>query len=133
VIFDGIESWPENEPLVELRTGDRIIDLHNWASFVGFDYRLPETLMFRFDFDQTEGGLRGGSSSKQVGLRFEGVYELRVHKQKLENMYEGDTLSDFLYRKQRPGRGWVQVTMMDGFTISFEAGAVVLEEDGTGV
>jgi hypothetical protein len=50
-----------------------------------------------------------------------------VHRQELENTYEGGTLSDFLYRDVRPGRGWIQVTMMDGFTITFEAGSVALE------
>lgn len=129
MIFEGIASWPENEPLVEVRSEGRVIDLHNWASFLGFNYQLPETLLFRFDFDETEGGLRGGSSSKEVRLRFEGVNGLRVHRQEFETMYESDTLSDFIYREMRPGRGWVQVTMMDGLTITFEAGAVALEEE----
>lgn len=128
MIFEGIEAWPENEPLVEVRTESRIIDLHNWASFLGFDYRLPETIVLQFEFDESEGGLREGSSSKEVRLRFEGIAELKVHRQQLEHVYEPDTLSEFLYRGTRPGRGWVQVTMMDGFTVAFEAGKVALEE-----
>lgn len=129
MIFEDIEIWPENEPLVEIRTEHRVIDLHNWASFLGFNYQLPETLLLRFEFDETEGGLRAGSSSKEVRLRFEGVNEMRIHRQELENSYEADTLSDFVYRELRPGRGWLQISMMDGFTVTFEAGAVALEEE----
>lgn len=129
MIFDGIEPWPELEPVVEVRVRKRLIDLHNWASFVGFDYRYPETLVFRFEYDETWGGAQDGASGKEIGVRFDGVANLRTDTDTMEHVYEGDTLSEFLYRPLRPGRGWIQATMMDGFTIRFEAGSVSLEEE----
>jgi hypothetical protein len=129
VIFQGIETWPEGEPLVEIRTEERVIDLHNWASFVGFEYRSPETLILSFDFDESEGGLRHGPHSKQVRLRFDGVSDLQVKRDEFEHSYESDSLSDFIYREIGTERGSVQVAMMDGLTLAFEAGSVVLEED----
>lgn len=108
-----MESWPEGEPFVEIRTGERTIDLHNWASFVGFEYQSPETLILRFDFAESEGGLRHGPQSKQVQLRFDGMSDLHVKRDELEHSYESDSLSDLIYRQVSPGRGSVQVTMMD--------------------
>ena len=129
MIFQGMEPWPEGEPLVEIRTGERTIDLHNWASFIGFEHRLPETLILRFDFDESEGGLRQGPHSKEVRLRFDGMSHLQVGGDESEHHYESDSLSEFIYREITRSRGSVQVTMMDGLTLEFEAGSVVLEED----
>jgi hypothetical protein len=54
------------------------------------------------------------------------VSDLRVGHAKLEHAYEGDTLSEFMYRELHPGRGFIEVVFMDGFTIRFEAGSVTL-------
>lgn len=129
MIFEGMESWTKNEPFVELVSGGRIIDLHNCATFLGFEFRVPETILLSFDFDETGRGLREGSTSKELRLRFEGVSDIQVHQQELEHVYEAFALDEFLFRELRPGRGWIEVTMMDGFMISFEAGSVALEEE----
>lgn len=104
MIFDRIDEWPQNEPVVEVPSEGRLIDLHNWASFLGFEYRLPETLLVLFDYDESEGGMRQGRS-KEVRLRFKGVTDLRVGREQLENTYEANSLSDFIYRELRPGIG----------------------------
>ncbi len=127
MIFEGFESWSENEPLVEIHVGERIIDLHNWGSFVGFEYHAPETLIVKFLFDETEGGRRPGSPAAEVRLRFEGMDELEVQREAIDELYESDTLSDLFYRRVSPVRGRVQITMMDGFSIKLVAGLVALD------
>ena len=128
MVFDQIEPWRENEPFVEIQQGDRVLDLHNWASFLGFEYGLPESVVLRFDLDETEGAFRPGAPSKKISLRFDGVAGLGVHREQLEHVYEPETLDGLMYRQVRPGVGLVRCTMMDGFTIIFEARSVALEE-----
>lgn len=127
-MFEGCDPWPENKQLVELLTPQGVVDLHNWASFEGFSFRLPETLILRFEYDPSWGGLRDDPGSQRLQLRFEGVRDLLVRTVESEGGYESDTLSDFVYREVRPGVGSVTFTMMDGLTIQFEAGGVILEE-----
>ncbi len=128
MIFKSIEPWSEDEPFVEIGADGRVIDLHNWASFLGFEYRLPESLFVRFDFDETEGGLRDGSPSRQITLHFEGVTRLEVEHQEVKPAYEPETLHALVYRRINEASGWVQFTMMDGLAITFKAGSVGFEE-----
>ena len=122
-----MQAWSENEPVVELHADGRLIDLHNWASFLGFEYDHPEEFLIRFEFDESEGGRREGPPRTEIRLRFRGLSDLRVYQEELEHSYEPETLDHFLYRTSKPGRGWVQVSMMDGLTITFEAGSVGME------
>lgn len=128
MIFDGIDRWPQNEPLVEVRSHGRLIDLHNWASFLGFVYQVPESLWLLFEWDASEGGIQSGSTNAELRLHFKGVRDLRVERSNVEEEYESETLREFFYSERQLQHGWVQFTMMDGFVISFEAGTVALEQ-----
>ena len=128
MIFEGMRPWTPAEPLVELYVDDQRIDLHNWASYLGFEFRYPETLIVTFDYDSSEGGFRPGSTSLLVRVVFGGVANLMIEYEQLEEQYEGDTLCAFIYQKLRPGRGHIDVVLMDGFTLRFEAGSVSVEQ-----
>lgn len=125
MIFNGFEPWRQNFPEIEIRAGDRLLDLHNWGSFRGLEYLYPESLTLIFDYDESEGDVQSGGAAV-VRLLFDGVSELRVGHAKFEHAYGGETLSEFMYRELHPGRGLIEVVFMDGFTIRFEAGSVTL-------
>lgn len=128
MIFNGLEPWPENYPTVECETPTGIIDLHNWGSLKAFEFRLPETLIFHFEFDETWGGSRGGTVSRTIHIRFDGVTDLTVGVEPMVEISEADSLADIVHATVRPGRSAVRVKMLDGLRIEFEAGSVTLEE-----
>lgn len=127
LIFRDIEPWAQGEPFVEIRSNDELIDLHNLASFLGFEFRLPETLVLSFDYDETWGGTRDGIAQRRLHLRFDGVSDLEVAHAAGDFTYEGETLSDIVYVATSPGRGSVEVIFMDRSTLRFKAGSVALE------
>jgi hypothetical protein len=65
VIFNGFEPWRQNEPEIEIRARDRLLDLHNWGSFRGLEYRYPESLTLIFDYDESEGDVMSSREAQR--------------------------------------------------------------------
>lgn len=130
MIFDGIDPWVVNDPFVEIRTNGELIDLHNWATFVGFSYRLPGRLSVEFEYDETQ-GRQEPARIASVQLVFQEVEELTLRQIDVEERYEPSTLSDIVYRPIASGTGEVAITFMDGTQLHFLARAVsVARGDG---
>lgn len=126
MIFNGLEPLRHNEGTIEVRSSERRIDLHNYASFIGFRYRFPETVTLSFDYDA--GGDHETKEPPQlVELKFEGVSNFRAGLLDWEHKYEGETLREIVYGNLGAGRGVFEVIFEDGFILSFEAGSVSLE------
>lgn len=115
VRFSGMDPWKEDYGIIEVRSNDRLFDLHNFGTVVAVEYRPPDMLNFRFVLDEPPWDLT---------LQFLNVTRLGVRHTEL-TVHDPDQLVDISFLSGEGGAGRFEVVLGDGKTFAFEATIVV--------
>lgn len=75
--FEGLTPWEARNSLIECEVGSWVLDLHNFAAFLGYTFRVDGVLTFTWYHHEPTYGPPG---PHLVVLDFVAVRELRVEQ-----------------------------------------------------
>ena len=128
--FHGFTPWRQDYEQVECWIGDRVVDLHNAANFVGFSYysraNSRQILELMFDVEEGLGGRATQEEPSRIHLRFAGVESL--HVEEVNGKFAAELRHDldhWEYFEDARGRGLLRFEV-GGLELSFTASEVAL-------
>lgn len=115
----GMKPWPEDYDIIEVESRGRVLDLHNFGTVRGVEYRPPDVALFHFELDDPPWVLE---------LQFLTVRDLALERTELST-HDPDQLHGISF--ERIGsQGSFRVILGDGLTFAFQATTVVAVVEG---
>jgi hypothetical protein len=114
VRFSGMKPWREEYDNIEVEARDKLLDLHNFGTVLGVEYRPPDLLEFRFDLEEPPW---------RLSLQFLSVHNFQLGRTELTT-HDPDQLDGISFARDG-AEGLFRVTLGDGLTFTFNARDVV--------
>jgi hypothetical protein len=118
VSFSGMEPWHEDYDIIEVHARGQLLDLHNFGTVLGAEYRPPDVLVFRFELDEPPWRLE---------LQFLTAHDLGIERTDLST-HDPNQLHGISY-EEKDSEGDFRVILGDGLMFEFKAKDVVAVVD----